>query len=134
MAVVESNFSVFNSKANQKIFNEFVAKQKKDREFIEQLQQQNEELKALLMHHHISIPETISQIDLMSPRQTEQMTLKAKHKSEFVMDDGSVSSATEVMKKIQQFMASHKVQVQFKNLTFWNMVPQRVSEMDFLSQ
>lgn len=101
-------FSIFNAKANQKIYKEFASQHERDRLYIEQLER-------LLLENHISIPE------LILPNKLVDRQLS--HDSG-IMADGTLSSLEKSVNRIKDYSSQYEINIQYRNLTFWNSVPE----------
>lgn len=107
----EAKFSVFNMQANRKIYKEFVGQIERDKLYIA-------ELERMLGEAGIEIaPEVQAKLD---PPQ------KTFHQVGRLMEDGSLNALAASLQVIREQYKTHEVSVQFRDLTYWNMVPKKV--------
>jgi hypothetical protein len=101
-------FSVFNVQTNRRIYKEFVSQHERDRAYIH-------ELEKLLREHEILIPAEI--VPKIEPKASPV-------RSDGLMPDGSLSALEKSVDRIKDFSTQYDINVQFKDLTFWNNVPE----------
>lgn len=107
-AAPQTNFSVFNLQANRKIHNEFVSQIERDKVYIA-------ELERIIHNAGIEIPnEATAALAAVQPHHVARM-----------MQDGSLASLADSLKMIQDHNKMHEVNIQYRNLTFWNTVPKK---------
>lgn len=102
----ESNFSIFNVQANRKLYKEFVHQRERDQLYIA-------ELEKALRSHGLELPILH---ELIAATQVQESRL---------MKDGSLAALESSLRKIQDHNKMHEVYVQYRDLTFWNMVPKK---------
>ena len=100
-------FSVFNGKANRKIQKEFVAKQERDQHYIR-------ELEKLLLERGIQIPDELHEL-----KKNLEHNVSAENHDRF-MKDGSLDALAKSVGRITEHTHRYEIQVQYRNLTFWN--------------
>jgi hypothetical protein len=102
-------FSVFNVQTNRRIYQEFVSQHERDRAYIH-------ELEKLLRDHAVVIPaEVVPKIEpKTSPARSDGL----------LMVDGSLSALEKSVDRIKNYSTQYDINVQFKDLTFWNSVPE----------
>ena len=105
--------SVFNIKANRKIQREFVAQHEKDRAYIA-------ELENLLREKNIDLPDVISDMK----KHLDEKETTVKHVAG-LMADGSLDALAKSVDLITQHTHHYEIQVQYRNLTFWNNLPKK---------
>jgi len=105
--------SVFNIKANRKIQREFVAQHEKDRAYIA-------ELENLLREKNVELPEVISDMKKHLDEKETTVTHVAR-----LMADGSLDALAKSVDLITQHTHHYEIQVQYRNLTFWNNLPRK---------
>ena len=101
--VPSTSFSVFNVQANRRIYQELTSQIESDKSYIS-------ELEKLLHDNDITIPHIIVPKKLAVQREDEHGTLNSLMKS---------------ITSIKDHNQMHEIQVQYRNLSFWNMVPER---------
>ena len=107
-----STFNVFNMHATRKIYKDFASQIERDRAYIA-------ELERMLGEAGIEIaPEVQAKLD--PPQQQKKLQVGR------LMPDGSLTALQRSLQSIKEQYKTHEVSVQFRDLTFWNMVPQRV--------
>jgi hypothetical protein len=106
------NFSVFNAKANRKIHKEFVVQQEHNQKYIF-------ELENLLNEKGIEIPEFIHEY------KKHTTTVGRDRKVSGLMEDGSLSALSEAVERNVEHAHRYEIHVQYRNLTFWNMLPKK---------
>jgi hypothetical protein len=104
-----SGFSLFNVQANRKIYNEFVTQHERDRHYIEQLQ-------SLLREHGIDFPE------VATPRRKPELV--GRQESNGLLADASLAALEKVLSRVKDHGFHFEIKVQYRNLTFWNTVPE----------
>lgn len=105
--------SVFNIKANRKIQREFVAQHDKDRAYIA-------ELEKVLHDKGIELSEVINDMK----KHLDDKDVTVKHVAG-LMADGSLDALAKSVELIAEHTHHYEIQVQFRNLTFWNNLPKR---------
>ena len=107
-----STFNVFNMHATRKIYKDFASQIERDRAYIA-------ELERMLGEAGIEIaPEVQAKLD--PPQQQKKLQVGR------LMPDGSLTALQKSLQSIKEQYKTHEVSVQFRDLTYWNMVPQRV--------
>ena len=106
--VPSTSFSVFNVQANRRIYHELTSQIESDKSYIS-------ELEKLLHDHDITIPHIIVPKKLAVQREDEDR----------IMRDGTLNSLMKSITSIKDHNQMHEIQVQYRNLSFWNMVPER---------
>lgn len=109
--IVLTGFSVFNLKANRRVFNDFINQHQRDRYYITQLEN-------LLHSNGIDIPEEMSVLSRI------EQTAAPGNASNSVMEDGSLSSLAKSISLIKEQLHTHEIYTQFRGVHFWNMVPE----------
>lgn len=105
---VRVGFSVFNLQANRRVYTDFMVQHAKDKTYIA-------ELEKLLNRNGIEIP----------PEIVPEHTVVKRNLNDRKMPDGSLQSLTKSITSIAGHNNMHEIYVQFRNLSFWNMVPDR---------
>jgi hypothetical protein len=101
-------FSVFNVKTNRRIYQEFVSQHERDRAYIH-------ELEKLLREHAVAIPaEIVPKVE----------TKASPTRSDGLMVDGSLSALQMSINRLKEYSNQFDINVQYKDLTFWNSVPE----------
>jgi ABC-type glutathione transport system ATPase component len=109
------NFSVFNAKANRKIHQEFVIQQEHYRAYISDLEN-------LLIERGIEIPEDIHE----HKKHAEARKIMGRgRKVSGLMEDGSFSALSKAVERTAEHAHRYEIHVQYRNLTFWNMVAKK---------
>lgn len=103
--IPEASFSVFNMNANRKMYKEFVSQIEKDRFYIA-------ELEKILKSHGIEVPKDILG-DIIHKRDP----------ADRIMKDGSLTALASSLSRIEDHNKMHEVNIQFRDLTFWNNLP-----------
>lgn len=103
-----AGFSVFNVQANRRIYQEFVSQHDRDRSYIL-------ELEKLLREHAIAIPAEI--VPKIEPKASPV-------RSDALMPDGSLSALEKSVERLKGYSHHYEINVQYKDLTFWNSVPE----------
>lgn len=99
--VADRKFRIFTLRANQRIYNEIVARRNMDRQYIEALE-------AILLLNRISIPDRES---IATARNPDQRHLEAI--------DGSSEALASLLAKIKDLHQIYHVQICFKDLGYW---------------
>ena len=99
--VADRKFRVFTLRANQRIYNEIVARRNMDRQYIEALE-------AILLLNRINIPDRDS---IVTARNPDQRHLEAI--------DGSSEALANLLAKIKDLHQIYHVQICFKDLGYW---------------
>ena len=107
-----AGFSVFNVKANRRVYKEFIDQHERDRAYIG-------ELERLLKEGGIPIPEIVHEI---KKRLNRKATVD---RVDGVMNDGSLSSLAKSVERTAELTQCYEINVQFRNLTFWNELPKK---------
>lgn len=107
-----TGFSVFNVKANRRVYKEFIDQHERDRAYIK-------ELERLLNENHVPIPEVVHEI---KKRLTHKKTVD---RVDGIMTDGSLSSLAKSIERVTNLTNRYEINVQFRNLTFWNEMPKK---------
>jgi hypothetical protein len=105
------NFSVFNAKANKKIHQDFVAQQERYKTHIHDLED-------LLHEKGIEIPEFVHEFK-------KHNDLARERRFSGLMEDGSLEALTKSVERHDDHIHRYEIQVQFRNLTFWNMAAKK---------
>jgi len=119
MVKAESNevsadkMSVFNVKANRKIQKEFLAQHERDKAYIT-------ELELILSEKGVEVPEAVQEL-----RQRLQTTEPVAQGVARLMADGSLDALAKSIDMITHHTNRFEIQVQYRNLTFWNDLPKR---------
>lgn len=98
---VMSKFNIFTLRANQRIYQEVIAKRNLDRNYIEALE-------AILRENNLDLPEV--ERDLPLPR-----------KSRIGYIDGSPEALNELLMKVKGLQHVYHVQICFKDVGYWTM-------------
>jgi hypothetical protein len=98
---VMSKFNIFTLRANQRIYQEVIAKRNLDRNYIEALE-------AILRENNLDLPEVERDIPL--PR-----------KSRIGSIDGSPEALNELLMKVKGLQRVYHVQICFKDIGYWTM-------------
>lgn len=105
---VQVGFSVFNLQTNRRIYTDFAKQHARDKTYIA-------ELEKLLSNHGIEIPPDI----------VPEHTVVKRNLNDRIMLDGSLNSLTKSITSIAGHNNMHEIYVQYRNLSFWNMAPER---------
>lgn len=98
---VMSKFNIFTLRANQRIYQEVIAKRNLDRNYIEALE-------AILRENNLDLPEV--ERDIPHPR-----------KSRIGSIDGSPEALNELLMKVKGLQRVYHVQICFKDVGYWTM-------------
>lgn len=98
---VMSKFNIFTLRANQRIYQEVIAKRNLDRNYIEALE-------AILRENNLDLPE--AERDIPHPR-----------KSRIGSIDGSPEALNELLMKVKGLQRVYHVQICFKDVGYWTM-------------
>ena len=104
--------SLFNVKANRKVQKEFIAQHELDKAYIH-------ELENLLQLKGVEIPEEIH--EMKKQIQNKQHVV---HRVGALMADGSLEALAKSVELITEHTHHYEIQVQYRNLTFWNNLPE----------
>lgn len=108
-----TKFNVFNVHATQKIYKEFASQIERDRAYIA-------ELERMLGEAGIAIaPEVQAKLEPLQQQQKKPQVGR-------LMPDGSLTALQKSLHSIKEHYKTHEVSVQFRNLTYWNLIPKRV--------
>lgn len=106
-----AEYSVFNVKANRRVYKVYVDQHERDQAYIAELERVLKEL-------NVSIPEVIPE----AKRITDQIV--PNHAVEHgLMKDGSLAALAKSMEWLKEHTHSFEINVQYTNLTFWNSLP-----------
>jgi hypothetical protein len=108
-------FTVFSDKANKKIHQEFVSQQEQAHKYIA-------ELEKLLNEKGIEIPDFVH--EYKKQVQSNDSAGRTRRVSG-LMEDGSLEALTKSIEKHEDHVHRYEIQVQYRNLTFWNMVAKK---------
>lgn len=103
------SFSRFNMKANKKIHQSLVDQHEQDMAYIA-------ELEKILKEREIEIPSFVREIKKRIESRDRAMTDR-------LMADGSLASLTKAVERNRSNAQLFEVNVQYRNLSFWNEVP-----------
>ena len=103
----KTSFSAFNAKANRRIYQEFTNHIETDKAYIA-------ELEKILQDNGIEIPHHVVPQQIVVRRENEDR----------IMHDGTLNSLMKSMTSIKDHNQMHEIQVQYRNLSFWNVVPE----------
>lgn len=110
---VPSGFSVFNVKANRRVYKEFIDQHERDRAYITALEK-------LLKENNVPIPDIVHEIKLHL-----QKPKASVRRVDGLMKDGSLASLAKSVEKVTDLTRRYEINVQFRNLTFWSKVPKK---------
>jgi len=105
---LDAKMSVFNVKANRKVQREFIAQHERDKAYIA-------ELENLLNEKGVEIPEAVHEMKSALERRKSTVQMVGS-----LMADGSLESLAKSVDLIHKHTDRHEIQVQYRNLTFWN--------------
>lgn len=105
-------FSVFNVQTNRRIYKEFIDQHERDQAYIA-------ELERLLKDLNVEIPEKIA----LAKRIIRQTS---SDRADGLMKDGSLAALAKSIDRIKEHTHTYEINVQYKNLTFWNALPPKV--------
>lgn len=109
----QSPFGIFNSQANKRTYQQLRSQIENDHAYIV-------ELERLLRSNGIDIPDSIV------PNPVSQHTRRPSTlPPDRLMQDGSLRSVEKSLESIKDHNRVHEIYVQYRNLTLWNMVPER---------
>ena len=111
----ESSISLFNVQANRRVFKELTTQHERDRHYIEELQK-------LLKNNNISIPAEVEEIITIKPVELKR---EVSDPASLLMKDGSLATLEKTVDRAKQHQHLYDINVQYKNLTFWNNVPNK---------
>lgn len=103
-------FSVFNVQTNRRIYKEFIDQHERDQAYIA-------ELERLLKDLNVEIPQKVIKTKLAvghAPSEGAESGL---------MKDGSLAALAKSIDRIKEHTHTYEINVQYKNLTFWNALP-----------
>lgn len=103
-----TTFSIFNSKANKQIHNKFIAEQERYRRHIENLER-------ILRDNDLEVPEFEKDPAIGSATRDRSLSC--------LMEDGSLPALSKSVERTAVHDHCFEIHVQYRNLTFWNMVP-----------
>lgn len=103
-------FSVFNVQTNRRIYKEFIDQHERDQAYIA-------ELERLLKDLNVQIPEKIVQTKRIIAHTTSEGADSG------LMKDGSLAALAKSIDRIKEHTHAYEINVQYKNLTFWNALP-----------
>jgi hypothetical protein len=103
--------AMFNAHANRRVYQQLTQQIEQDRNYISELEQ-------LLRQHGIEVPEVVRNVLTGASGQPRDL-------ADRLMADGSLSSLAKSMQSIKDHNHAHEIYVQYRNLTLWNMVPER---------
>jgi len=102
-----TGFSLFNARASRKIQSELTKQHESDRNYIA-------DLEMFVMENGLEVPEEIKH------RHERRDT-----KDEGLLQDGSLDSLAKSFDRIKPHSMNHEINVQYRNLTFWNDMPKK---------
>jgi hypothetical protein len=105
------SFSTFNATANKKIHQEFIQQQEHNHAHIVQLEN-------LLHEKGIEIPEFVHEF--------KKLTTSVSRNHTDLMEDGSLDALTKSIEKTAEHVHRYEINIQYRNLTFWNMIPKKI--------
>jgi len=111
---VPSGFSVFNVKANRRVYKEFIDQHERDRGYIL-------ELEKLLKENNVPIPPELHDIK----KRMQHRKVSPEGRADGLMKDGSLASLVRSVEKVTNLTRRYEINVQFRNLTFWSNVPKK---------
>jgi len=107
-------FSIFNVRTNRKIYNELMSQRERDALYIQALEE-------VLRENNISLPPPVTEYSFRGDKSHSSQQLETPTLDK----DGSVTSIETTINRIKQHHMSDEISIQFRNLTFWGMVPER---------
>jgi hypothetical protein len=105
-------FSMFNRKCDQEVQRKMTEQHEADQQCIA-------ELVKLLNSNNIEIPKSI-----FEKKNVSVPAAVAKPAEHGLMEDGSFTAMKKTVASIQDFVHKAEINVQYRNLTFWNSVPE----------
>jgi hypothetical protein len=105
-------FSVFNSKANKLIHQDFISQQEHYREHIV-------ELENILREKGLEVPEFVHDF-----KKVKNVTGRDR-KVSGLMEDGSLPALSRSVERVAEHAHRYEIHVQYRNLTFWNLVSKK---------
>ena len=110
------NFKAFSASAAELLQKNFISQHELDKKYIEKLEK-------LLAEHHIAIPSDDDKLKdgLVHRGGTALPTIEA-------LKDTSVSTISAVLAELKKHSTPFQVQVEYRNFSYWNMIPKKEIE------
>jgi hypothetical protein len=109
-------FTMFNAKANKKLHQEFINQQEHYREYVADLEK-------FIHESGLEIPEFVH--EFKKKADDGGLTKGRDRRVSGLMEDGSLESLTKAVGKHDDHVHRYEIHVQYRNMTFWNMIPEK---------
>jgi hypothetical protein len=121
------SFALFNFRTNKQIYEKFLSQNDKNSKYIE-------ELEKLLEQYNIIIPNEI--IEKYKGNDTQDIkknsdgtilssSVSSSSKKLLLLQDTKESTLTSFLKNIQKHRQTFKIQIEYKDLSYWNLIPKK---------
>jgi hypothetical protein len=109
-------FSIFNAKANKKLHKEFINQQEHYRKYVADLEK-------FIHESGLELPEFVHEF---KKEAANGGLIKGRDRVvSGLMEDGSLAALTKAVEKHDHHVHRYAIHVQYRNMTFWNMIPEK---------